>query len=356
MPTPPPHATARYENVADFDYHLPESLIATRPVEPRDAARLLVMNPDGTLDDRQVRDLPTLLQAGDLLVFNDTKVIPARLFGRRGEMSAEVLLHRQLDSSAWEVYARPAKRLKDGQTIDFQSGLSAEVIGRNEIDGTLQLRFSLSGTELMSWLQANGHMPLPPYMNRAADAADNQSYQTMFADREGAVAAPTASLHYTPQLTDALTSAGIQHTKITLHVGAGTFMPMRVDRIADHVMHEELFEVSAATAEIINQAKAEGRRIIPVGTTALRALESAADDNGKLQAMSGATRLFITPGYRFKIADALLTNFHLPKSTLLMLVAAFAGKDRAEAAYAHAISRGYRFYSYGDTSLIYPAA
>ena len=353
MSTPPPTPPTPLA-VADFDYHLPEALIATRPAEPRDSARLLVVKPDH-LEDRIVRDLPDLLRAGDLLVFNDTKVIPARLYGRRGEMNVEALLHKQVDAATWEAYARPGKRLKPGQIVDFTQGLEAEILGRNEVDGTVTFRFSRSGPALMEWLQAHGHMPLPPYIDRADDDDDRTSYQTMFARTEGAVAAPTASLHYTPDLLDRLTTAGVQHTQITLHVGAGTFMPMRVEKIADHVMHEELYEISQQATDIVNATRKNGGRIIPVGTTALRALESAAGDNGELQAASGGTRLFITPGYTFKIADALLTNFHLPKSTLLMLVSAFAGMDRAAAAYEHAIAHGYRFYSYGDTSLIYPA-
>lgn len=341
--------------VADFDFTLPDRLIATRPASPRDSARLLVVQPD-SLGDRVVRDLPTLLRPGDLLVFNDTRVIPARLYGQRGEVKVETLLHKQVDLATWEAYARPGKRLKIGQTITYEAGLTAEVQAKNPDDGTITLRFNLSGEALQLKLIDIGHMPLPPYIERAADSDDNETYQTIFAREAGAVAAPTASLHYTEELLTHLKAAGIDWCTITLHVGAGTFMPMRVDNTEDHIMHAERYEISADAADKINAVKAAGGRIIPVGTTALRTLEAVASTYGAIQPASGETRLFITPGFQFKVADLLLTNFHLPKSTLLMLVSAFSGMDRIRQAYAHAIAEDYRFYSYGDTCLLYPQA
>jgi len=346
--------------VADFDYHLPDELIALRPASPRDSARLLVAG--DTLTDHTVRDLPSLLRAGDLLVFNDTRVIPARLLGNRGDVKVEVLLHKPLRTSSceasgeagWECYAKPAKRLKEGQDIVFSDALSARVISKDVAAGTMVLQFSLSGDAFREELEVLGSMPLPPYIARHTDAADRHDYQTMFAAHEGSVAAPTASLHYTPALMDALRAAGIDWCTITLHVGAGTFMPVRVDDTDNHIMHSERYNVSAEAADKINTARAAGKRIIPVGTTAMRTLESIATDDGMVTAGAGETRLFITPGYRFKICNALLTNFHLPKSTLLMLVSAFVGTARARDIYAHAIAKKYRFYSYGDTSLLLP--
>jgi len=336
--------------VDEFDYHLPEEQIAVRPATPRDSAHLLLSA--ATISDHHVRDLPQLLRAGDLLVFNDTKVIPARLFGKRGEAKIELMLHHQLDAASWDVFARPAKKLKPDDVVSIAENLSATILGRNA-DGTVRLRFNLQGPDLLNALYTHGHMPLPPYIKRADDAADKGDYQTLFAAREGAVAAPTASLHYTPELLAALTAAGISHTTITLHVGAGTFLPVKVEDTTEHIMHAEWCEVTAEKVALIEATKAKGGRVIAVGTTALRTLESAAQ-SGTLQPFSGETRLFITPGYKFNVVDGLLTNFHLPKSTLLMLVAAFVGMPRMREIYAHAIAKGYRFYSYGDTSLLLP--
>ncbi|MGE3770802.1 MAG: tRNA preQ1(34) S-adenosylmethionine ribosyltransferase-isomerase QueA [Bdellovibrionales bacterium] len=339
--------------VSDFDFDLPDELIALRPANPRDSARLLVAN--DRFHDKTVSDLPSVLQTGDLLVFNDTRVIPARLFGKRGDAKVEALLHKAVTPDTWECYAKPAKRLKPGQTIDFSNLLHAAVIEKNADDGTVMLRFNMEGDELREAFEMHGSMPLPPYIARNTDANDRHDYQTMFAQHDGSVAAPTASLHYTPALMEKLKAAGIDWCTITLHVGAGTFMPVRVDDTDDHKMHAEVYNVTPEAAAKINEARKAGRRIIPVGTTALRTLESVTgNSNGDIISGSGETRLFITPGYQFKIASALLTNFHLPKSTLLMLVSAFCGMDRARAMYQHAIANNYRFYSYGDTSLLFP--
>ncbi len=340
--------------LSDFDFALPPEVIASRPASPRESAKLLVVKPDD-LADKTVADLPSLLRPGDLLVFNDTRVIPARLYGKRGEAKIELLLHKETSPDSWQVYARPAKRLKDGDTINFATDFTANVTGRDPVDGTVFIRFDRGGADLLAALERYGHIPLPPYIDRDDDAADQADYQTIFASEPGAVAAPTASLHYTPELLAQLTAAGVHHTTITLHVGAGTFMPVRTENIADHIMHSERYSVSAEAAAAINAARKAGGRVIAVGTTALRTMESVADDCGVVHADSGETRLFITPGYKFKAVDLLLTNFHLPQSTLLMLVSAFAGKQRMEAAYQHAIANGYRFFSYGDTSLLYPA-
>jgi S-adenosylmethionine:tRNA ribosyltransferase-isomerase len=337
--------------VADFDYDLPEGRIAERPMEPRDTARLLVAGDH--ISDHIVRDLSQLLRPHDVLVFNDTKVIPARLFGQRGTVNVECLLHQRHDEARWSVFARPAKRLKVGDTLTFHDDFYAEVEGRNEQDGTVRLKFNHHGPALFAAFEKHGHMPLPPYIKRVDDAADRTQYQTMFAAKEGAVAAPTASLHYTPELLKKLSEAGIGHTTLTLHVGAGTFMPVKVEDTKDHIMHAEWCELSQGTVATLNAAKAQGGRIIAVGTTAMRTLETAAR-SGSLQPYSGETRLFIEPGFQFHAVDGLLTNFHLPKSTLLMLVAAFVGMPRMKAIYAHAIEQNYRFYSYGDTSLLWP--
>jgi S-adenosylmethionine:tRNA ribosyltransferase-isomerase len=340
--------------VSDFDYHLPEDLIALRPANPRDTARLLVAC--DTIADKTMRDLPAILHPGDLLVFNDTRVIPARLLGQRDDVKVEVLLHKPLPNDGWECYAKPTKRLKVGQDIVFSGALSARVLSKDADAGTIVLKFSLGGDAFREELEVLGSTPLPPYIARHADANDRHDYQTMFAQHEGSVAAPTASLHYTPALMDALRTAGIDWCTITLHVGAGTFMPVRVDDTDDHIMHSERYSITTHAADKINAARATGKRIIPVGTTAMRTLESVANDDGTVRAGSGETQLFITPGYRFKACDALLTNFHLPKSTLLMLVSAFVGTARARAIYAHAIAQRYRFYSYGDTSLLLPSS
>ena len=325
--------------VAEFDYDLPESLIALRPAVPRESARLLCV--PGCLD-KTIADLPGLLTPDDLLVFNNTKVIPARLFGKRGEMKVEVMLHRFLADGAWEAFARPAKRLREGERIVFAPDFSALVTGKDAVAGSVFLK--LESEDVTVALVRHGHMPLPPYIQRADDEADKTDYQTIFARNPGAVAAPTASLHFTPDLLAKLPAS---HCFVTLHVGAGTFQPVRVDDTKDHFMHAEWAEVSAEVIEKVRATKARGGRVVAVGTTALRALESAGT-----APFAGDTRLFITPGYRFKTVDALLTNFHLPKSTLLMLVSAFAGPENIKKAYAHAIENGYRFYSYGDACFL----
>lgn len=338
--------------VDDFDFDLPKELIAQRPVSPRDSARLLVV--DAGLSDAHVSDLPSLLSPGDMLVFNDTRVIPARLKGKRGDASVEVTLHQRVSDDSWNVFARPARKLKPGNVIDFAAGFSASVTGKGE-GGEVGLQFNLSGGDLMAALESHGGMPLPPYIKREglADARDKSDYQTLFADKDGAVAAPTAGLHYTPDLIAALDARGIKRATVTLHVGAGTFLPVKVDDTDDHVMHAEWGEIDAATATAINATRAAGGRIVAVGTTSLRLLESAADADGHLHPFCDETRIFITPGYHFKIVDILMTNFHLPRSTLFMLVAAFAGFERMKKTYETAINTGYRFYSYGDASLLH---
>ena len=332
-----------------FDFDLPERLIADRPASPRDSARLLHVQADHVADCL-VPALPGLLRRGDVMVFNDTRVIPARLNGRRGEVAVELLLHKQRTLDTWEGLSRPAKRLKPGQTVEFSEELRAEVLAKD--GGTVTYRFNRSGADLAAAIARHGHIPLPPYMRRDDDARDRTDYQTVYAAREGAVAAPTAGLHFTPELLAALDAAGIKRAHVTLHVGAGTFLPVNVDDTTDHVMHAEWGEIAPDTAAAINDAKKAGGRIVAVGTTSLRLLESAADDGGVVHPFTGDTSIFITPGYRFKTADMLMTNFHLPRSTLFMLVCAFAGYDRMRAAYAHAIADGYRFYSYGDASLL----
>ncbi|ESZ41183.1 MULTISPECIES: tRNA preQ1(34) S-adenosylmethionine ribosyltransferase-isomerase QueA [unclassified Mesorhizobium] len=351
-----------------FDFDLPEERIALRPAEPRDSARMLVVRPGEGLSDRTVGDLPSLLRAGDVLVFNDTKVIPAQLRGirRRGEAQAQVdaTLHMRMAPDRWLAFMRPGKRIAAGDRIHFGHDgnscflgqLDATVIEKGEA-GEVLLGFDLSGPFLDEALRAVGHIPLPPYIasKRNDDARDLTDYQTIYAKEEGAVAAPTAGLHFTPELFAALDAKGIERRFVTLHVGAGTFLPVKADDTADHKMHAETGSVSEATADALNGAKARGGRIIAVGTTSLRLLESAARPDGSLTAWSGPTDIFITPGYRFKTADLLMTNFHLPRSTLFMLVTAFSGLDTMRAAYAHAIGNDYRFYSYGDASLLYRA-
>jgi S-adenosylmethionine:tRNA ribosyltransferase-isomerase len=345
-----------------FDFHLPPELIAQHPVRPRDATRLLVVGQDA-LEDRNVRDLPELLRPGDLLVFNDTRVIPARLVGRRRDARIEVTLHQRVrddansDASRWRAFARPARKCRVGDRLVFGPDFEAEVAAKGE-GGEITLRFACPPAALLERLEAYGQMPLPPYIKRpaAGDPQDRADYQTMFAERAGAVAAPTAALHFTPELMMALGERGVDHAFITLHVGAGTFLPVKVADTAGHRMHAEWYEVPAAAARRIEAGRAAGGRIVAVGTTVLRTLESVADPGGRVRPGHGETRLFITPGYRFKAADLLLTNFHLPRSTLFMLVAAFAGLERMRAAYAHAIARGYRFYSYGDACLLGRAA
>ena len=344
----------------DFDFDLPRDLIAQRPVEPRDQARLLHVGPGSReLADRQVSDLAELLRPGDLLVTNDTKVIPARLTGRRGTSGVEVTLHQAVDTGTWKAFARPARKLNPGDRIDFGSDatgdFTADVIAKGEA-GEVPLRFARAGGALLAALEEHGILPLPPYIQRdkAGDPRDRHDYQTVFARREGAVAAPTAGLHFTPALLRRLEERGIGRVNVTLHVGAGTFLPVKTDEVEAHPMHSETGEITAEAAARINAARAAGGRIVAVGTTSLRLLESVAADDGTLAAFTGETKLFILPGYRFKAVDLLMTNFHLPRSTLFMLVCAFAGKQRMEAAYAHAIAEGYRFYSYGDASLLEP--
>ncbi|MGF1630749.1 MAG: tRNA preQ1(34) S-adenosylmethionine ribosyltransferase-isomerase QueA [Kiloniellaceae bacterium] len=338
---------------SDFDFDLPRELIAQRPVEPRDQARLLHVAP--TLTDGRVGDLAELLRPGDLLVTNDTKVIPARLAGRRGAAGIEVTLHQAVASGVWKAFARPARKLAIGDRIDFAPGFSAAVIDKGAA-GEVTLAFDRCDGNLLAALEAHGIMPLPPYIRRekSGDLRDRRDYQTIFARREGAVAAPTAGLHFTDRLLQRLQDRGIGRVNVTLHVGAGTFLPVKTEDIEAHAMHSETGEITAAAAEAVNAARAAGGRIVAVGTTSLRLLESVAAEDGKVAAFTGETALFILPGYRFRCVDLLMTNFHLPRSTLFMLVCAFAGKARMQAAYSHAITKGYRFYSYGDACLLEP--
>ncbi|MEW4448087.1 tRNA preQ1(34) S-adenosylmethionine ribosyltransferase-isomerase QueA [Qipengyuania sp. JC766] len=337
-----------------FDFELPPERIALRPVTPRDAARMLLVRGEGAFEDRSVRDLPDLLQSGDVLVFNDTKVIPAQLQGTRGEARIGATLHKRIDLRRWQAFIRNAKRLREGDRIDFGRDVTAIAESRLA-DGSFVLAFE--GAEPVEiLLERAGTMPLPPYIagKRATDERDREDYQTMFAQRDGAVAAPTASLHFTPALMAALGERGVESAVLTLHVGAGTFLPVKADDTEEHVMHSEWGRVDQATADRLNAARADGRRVIAVGTTSLRLLESAADESGTIRPFEGDTDIFITPGYRFRAIDGLMTNFHLPRSTLFMLVSALMGRDRMVAAYAHAIAQEYRFYSYGDSSLLLP--
>lgn len=336
-----------------FDFDLPPERIALRPVSPRDSARMLLVTGDA-LADRMVLDLPTILRAGDCLVFNDTRVIPAQLEGRRGDAKVGVTLHKRIDLRRWQAFVRNAKRLRIGDDVDFGAGVSARVEQRHD-DGSLT--FAFAGDEPVEVLLGRaGTMPLPPYIasKRGVDARDASDYQTMFAEKDGAVAAPTASLHFTPRLLEAVAAAGISTETLTLHVGAGTFLPVKADDTDDHIMHAEWGEISADAAARLNAIKASGGRIIAVGTTVLRLLESAAGEDGALHAFADETRIFITPGYRLRFIDGLMTNFHLPKSTLFMLVSALMGRETMQSAYAHAIANDYRFYSYGDSSLLLP--
>jgi S-adenosylmethionine:tRNA ribosyltransferase-isomerase len=340
-----------------FDFELPSERIALRPVRPRDAARMLVVRgSDAPFEDRSVKDLPSLLSPGDVLVFNDTRVIPAQLEGRRADGEAKIgaTLHKRMDLRRWQAFIRNGKRVKLGDQIIFGGGVTAIAEERHS-DGSITLLFE--GEEPVEMLlHRAGTMPLPPYIasKRGVDAQDLEDYQTMFAAEEGAVAAPTASLHFTPRLVDALDVAGIGRAMLTLHVGAGTFLPVKADDTDDHQMHAEFGRISQATADQLNAARAAGGRIIAVGTTSLRLLESAVDADGVIQPFAGDTAIFITPGYRLKAVDGLMTNFHLPKSTLMMLVTALMGRERMMAAYQHAIAKEYRFYSYGDSSLLLP--
>lgn len=336
-----------------FDFELPSDRIALRPASPRDAARLLVLNGD-TQTDAIVRDLPGYLRAGDCLVFNDTKVIPAQLTGKRGAATIGATLHKRESLRAWRAFIKNAKRLYAGDEIDFGMEVRAVATDPGD-DGSWLLSFG--GEEPVEvLLQRAGTMPLPPYIasKRAIDARDEQDYQTMFAHEPGAVAAPTAALHFTPALIKALSAAGIAHETLTLHVGAGTFLPVKAADTDAHQMHAEWGRIDASTAARLNNVRQAGGRIISVGTTSLRLLESAAADDGTILPFEGDTRIFITPGYRFKGIDGLMTNFHLPKSTLFMLVSALMGLEKMQAVYRHAIKEGYRFYSYGDSSLLLP--
>ena len=337
-----------------FDFDLPRELIAARPSEPRDAARLLEIG--DALADRAIADLPQLLRPGDIIVFNDTRVIPARLCGTRGAARIEVTLHRDAGGGQWRAFAKGVRRLKAGDRIVFGDGFAADVRQKHEA-GEITLGFGCEGAAFRAALERWGAMPLPPYIKRAsgADARDRHDYQTIFARRDGAVAAPTAGLHFTERLLAALDAAGIARATVTLHVGAGTFLPVKADDTRDHHMHAESGFLDAATATRLNAARAQGGRIVAAGTTSLRLLESATDEHGRIGPFAGETRLFITPGYRFRAVDLLLTNFHLPRSTLFMLVAAFAGLDRMRRAYAHAIAARYRFFSYGDACLLHRA-
>ncbi len=364
-----------------FDFDLPPGNIALRPMFPRDAARMLVVCPDNTppLSDHVVRDLPDFLQAGDVLVVNDTRVIAAQLTGRRiarGDNEAQVdsdapqpridaTLIKRLDGSRWQALVKPARKLNVGDVVRF--GLEGRVCFLGQLDasveskgegGEITFAFHFHGPVLDQAIAEMGAPPLPPYIagKRAADEQDRADYQTMFAEKEGAVAAPTAGLHFTPELEQNLRARGVNIVRVTLHVGAGTFLPVKVDDLADHKMHPEWGEISAQAAAALNEARARGGRIIAVGTTSLRLLENAADEAGRIHPFADETAIFITPGYRFRAVDALLTNFHLPRSTLFMLVSAFSGAEMMRSAYAHAIASGYRFYSYGDASLLFPQA
>ncbi|MDE3016642.1 MAG: tRNA preQ1(34) S-adenosylmethionine ribosyltransferase-isomerase QueA [Pseudomonadota bacterium] len=360
-----------------FDFYLPDSFIASHPVNPRDAARMLILPPspaggrvgEGAINS-YIKNLCDFLRPGDMLVFNDTRVIPARLPGRRGEAKVEVLLHKQYhpeqaagesmdpaiprqtrDDNVWQCFAKPARRLTPGDRIDFAENFHAEVMEKLP-DGQVVLAFNAGGT-LREMLKTYGHMPLPPYIRRDDTASDRERYQTVYARHEGSVAAPTAGLHFTESLLEAIDAAGAGRVSVTLHVGGGTFLPVKAEDTDNHIMHSEHAIITQEAADAINRAKEKGGRVIAVGTTSLRVLESAADDNGIVRQFDGETDIFITPGYRFKAVDMLLTNFHLPRSTLFMLVCAFAGMERMKAAYIHAVEQKYRFYSYGDACLLY---
>ncbi|WP_417280187.1 tRNA preQ1(34) S-adenosylmethionine ribosyltransferase-isomerase QueA [Celeribacter sp.] len=350
--------------LSDFDFDLPEALIATRPAKPRSSARLLVATPTRIVDGHVI-DLLEWFQPGDRLVLNDTKVLPARLTGKRGRDTAQgyqeakievTLLEPQAEAGQWKALIKPLKKIKEGEEVRFSDALSATLIAKE--DGEAVVAFNLSGEDFDTALAEAGSMPLPPYIEakRKADAQDKEDYQTVWARNMGAVAAPTASLHFDEPLLKALAEKGVEFTYVTLHVGAGTFLPVKVDDVSDHKMHSEWGEVSEGAAREINTTKQKGGRVIPVGTTALRLIESAAPAPGVIAPFLGETDIFIKPGYEFRVADALMTNFHLPKSTLLMLVSALMGRERMRAVYDHAVAEGYRFFSYGDASLLLPHA
>ncbi|GAB5489117.1 MAG: tRNA preQ1(34) S-adenosylmethionine ribosyltransferase-isomerase QueA [Parasphingorhabdus sp.] len=336
-----------------FDFDLPQENIALRPAVPRDKARLLSVN-QSTLSDHLVTDLPSLLKSGDILVFNDTKVIPAQLEGRRGNAKIGATLHKRIDLRRWQAFVRNAKRLRVGETVIF--GIDVEAIAEDKLaDGSFILHF-LGDEPVESLLERAGTMPLPPYIasKRNIDERDVEDYQTMFAEKDGAVAAPTAALHFTDRLIAALDAAGVIRETLTLHVGAGTFLPVKADDTNDHKMHSEWGRIEPDVADRLNAVRQSGGRVISVGTTSLRLLESATGDDGIIKSFEGDTDIFITPGYKFRAIDGLMTNFHLPKSTLFMLVSALMGREIMQTAYAHAIEKDYRFYSYGDSSLLLP--
>lgn len=348
--------------LSDFDFDLPEDRIALRPARPRDSARLLLVPAgEGVFEDHGVRDLPGLLRPGDLLVFNDTRTLPAALKAVRGPRGAGdppvqigLNLIRRAGPDAWEALARPARRLRPGDALAFAGALAAQVIAR-DAGGSVTLRFDRAGAALDAAIGAAGSMPLPPYIarRREADGQDASDYQTIYARADGSVATPTAGLHFTDGLLAALDARGVRRTWLTLHVGAGTFLPVKTDNPDEHVMHSETYEVSPETVAAIHETRAAGGRVIAVGTTSLRTLETITTADGRAQAGAGDTSIFIRPGHQFRLADGLMTNFHLPKSTLMMLVSAFSGTERMRAAYAHAIAQGYRFFSYGDASLLW---
>jgi S-adenosylmethionine:tRNA ribosyltransferase-isomerase len=345
--------------VSEFDFTLPEHLIALRPASPRDSARMLVVRDDGSLEHAHVRDLPNYFHKGDRLVVNDTKVIPARLFGRRigrgaVEPKIEIMLHKRVAPDAFLAFARPARKLEPGDRLRLGNTLDARIAARGE-GGEVHIVFARGGAALDRAIAEEGEMPLPPYIagKRKTDAQDRFDYQTVFAEHEGSVAAPTAGLHFTPELFQRLAEKGIARETVTLHVGAGTFLPVSAEDTREHKMHAETAVLDGETAARLNRAHAQNHRIVAVGTTSLRTLESAAADNGTLHAFAGDTSIFITPGYRFRAVDVLLTNFHLPRSTLFMLVAAFSGLETMRRAYAEAIAQNYRFYSYGDACLLF---
>lgn len=355
--------------VDEFDFDLPPQSIALRPVKPRDAARMLVVRPgqNPLLDDNAVLSLPDLLNPGDALVFNNTKVIPAQLVGFRDREGARaklgVTLHQKTQTDSWRAFVKPAKKLRPGDVIQFfaEENADSDPLLRARVEeksaaGDVLLQFDRGAGELDAAIAQVGHIPLPPYIasRRPEDDQDRQDYQTVYAEHKGAVAAPTAGLHFTERLLNALDSRGIQRHFITLHVGAGTFLPVKVDDTSDHQMHEEWGEITSETADALNAVRKRGNKVVAVGTTSLRILESATSEDHVIHPISGSTDIFITPGYRFKAVDGLMTNFHLPKSTLFMLVSAFAGLSEMRRAYEFAISNGYRFYSYGDSSLLFP--
>ncbi len=340
-------------NVNDFDFDLPKEAIALRPARPRDSARMLVLDNAGNIAHKSVLDLAGYLTADDIIVFNDTRVIPGRLTGKRCEAKIEITLHKRNSATEWQVFAKPAKKCRIHDELDF-NGLKATVTAIGEA-GERTLKFIVEDDAMTNALEQHGTMPLPPYIaaQRAVDTDDDNDYQTVYAEKDGAVAAPTAGLHFTDTLFRTLNEKGVKRTTVTLHVGAGTFLPVKVDDTKDHKMHSEWGEITPETAALLNETKAKGGRIISVGTTSMRLLESAADENGIIHPFKGDTDIFITPGYSFRAVDILMTNFHLPKSTLFMLVSAFAGFDEMHRVYDTAIKDGYRFYSYGDSSLLF---